>query len=191
MAAGSWVWPVNPVQVLRGFDPPPSPWLAGHRGVDLAAAAGQVVRSSGRGVVAFAGRLAGEDVIVVKHGDLRTTYESVQPDVRVGASVDAGQPIGRVRAWPAHCGVRECLHWGLLRGAIYVDPRLLVSRGTVVLLPLGVIDTRPARMNLAAVTAERPSVRTAPPGWAGLRLEHLREMFAGSFEPAGPLLRPG
>lgn len=37
--APSWQWPLVPrPEVLRAFDPPPKPWMSGHRGVDLAAA---------------------------------------------------------------------------------------------------------------------------------------------------------
>ena len=39
-------WPLDgSPAVVRGFDPPPQPWLPGHRGVDLAAPPGAVVRS--------------------------------------------------------------------------------------------------------------------------------------------------
>ena len=37
-AGGRFGWPVALARVVRRFDPPPQPWLAGHRGVDLAAA---------------------------------------------------------------------------------------------------------------------------------------------------------
>src|SRR5690349_23856684 len=38
VAAPSWRWPLAPrPNVLRDFDPPPKPWLSGHRGVDLGA----------------------------------------------------------------------------------------------------------------------------------------------------------
>jgi len=39
-------WPIDGPVVVRRFDPPPAPWLAGHRGVDLGAAPGGAVRSS-------------------------------------------------------------------------------------------------------------------------------------------------
>ena len=57
---GGWRWPLagHPV-VLRPFDPPASPYGPGHRGVDLAAAAGVAVLAPGPGVVRFAGLLAG------------------------------------------------------------------------------------------------------------------------------------
>jgi hypothetical protein len=77
-----FVWPVDPPQVVRRFDPPPQPWLAGHRGVDLAAPPGSIVRAAGAGTIAFAGRIAGRGVVSVAHSNgLRTTYEPAIPAV--------------------------------------------------------------------------------------------------------------
>jgi len=54
--AARFRWPLDGIPaVVRGFDPPPRPWLPGHRGVDLAAVPGAAVRSAGAGVVRFAG----------------------------------------------------------------------------------------------------------------------------------------
>ena len=51
-----WSWPITPPPaVLRPFKPPPRPWLAGHRGVDLAGPPGTEVRSPAAGTVVFAG----------------------------------------------------------------------------------------------------------------------------------------
>ena len=92
--ADAWGWPVEGSMsatptVLRGFDPPDQPWLAGHRGVDLQADPSSLVRSAGAGVVVFAGPLAGRGVVSVDHpGGLRTTYEPVDA---------AGR--GRVSPW--------------------------------------------------------------------------------------------
>ncbi len=81
-ATEAWQWPLSPrPEILRGFHPPPVPWGAGHRGVDLAASSGQTVRSAGAGQVAYAGVLAGRGVVVVRHGELRTTYEPVASTV--------------------------------------------------------------------------------------------------------------
>jgi pyruvate/2-oxoglutarate dehydrogenase complex dihydrolipoamide acyltransferase (E2) component len=77
--------------------------------------------------------LAGRGVVVVVHGDLRTTYEPLAPSVRVGDAVDAGAVIGRL-AEGGHCP--GCLHWGLLRGDVYLDPVQLVRRGPSRLLPV-------------------------------------------------------
>lgn len=133
-AADSWVAPV-PMAVADRFDPPDQPWLAGHRGVDLLAAAGTVVRAAGAGQVGFAGPLAGRGVVVVVHGPLRTTYEPVTATVSVGDRVAAGEPIGVLEPAVVHCGGRACLHWGLLRGTTYLDPLALLGPARVRLLP--------------------------------------------------------
>ena len=82
--------------MLAGFDPPGDPWGAGHRGVDLAGSAGQSVHAALAGTVRFAGLIAGRGVVVVDHGDTRTTYEPVDATVAVGSSVATGRPIGRL-----------------------------------------------------------------------------------------------
>lgn len=131
-----WPLPGEP-PVVRRFDPPPQPWLPGHRGVDLAAGAGTPVLSAGDGVVTFAGAVAGRPVVTVGHANgLRTTYEPVHPVVEAGTPVLAGVPIGRLRAGHPGCAAPACLHWGLRRGDTYLDPLALLGRGPVRLLPL-------------------------------------------------------
>jgi murein DD-endopeptidase MepM/ murein hydrolase activator NlpD len=136
-ATAEWMWPLDPKPaVLRPFQPPPEPWSAGHRGVDLSARFGQQVRSSGAGVVAFAGLVAGVPVVTVSHGVLRTTYEPVEPGVLRGDRVRPGEVIGRLSRAGAHCSARRpCLHWGLLRGSTYLDPLALFRSGPIRLLP--------------------------------------------------------
>jgi len=141
-------WPLDGApRVVRRFDPPPSPWLAGHRGVDLAAGAGAPVRTAGAGTVHFAGRVAGRGVVSVAHSSgLRTTYEPVEATVRTGQAVAAGDQIGTLAAGHAGCPVAACLHWGLRRGEEYLDPLALLGLGRVRLLPLaGVGSTGAAR----------------------------------------------
>ena len=75
-------------------------------------------------------------MFVVDHGVLRTTYEPVTASVKVGDLVATGQPIGSLQAGRSHCSPRVCLHWGLLRGRVYLNPLLLVGGGPVRLLPL-------------------------------------------------------
>lgn len=136
-AAGGWRWPLSaPVTVVRGFTPPPERWAAGHRGVDLAGTAGEAVRSAGAGVVRFAGEVAGVPVVSVGHPEgLLTTYEPVRSVVRPGQSVASGQTLGRLVSAGSHCAPRACLHWGLRRGADYLDPLALLGLGRVRLLP--------------------------------------------------------
>ncbi|MGC4015813.1 MAG: M23 family metallopeptidase [Luteolibacter sp.] len=133
-----WRWPVLvTARVVRGFEPPPKPWLPGHRGVDLEAVPGDVVVAAGAGTISYAGSLAGRGVVTVWHGDLRTTYEPVTATVQVGDRVEAGEQIGVLAAGVSHCGgVPPCLHWGLLRGTTYLDPLLLLGLSHPILLPI-------------------------------------------------------
>lgn len=137
--ASSYRWPLDGrPAVVRRFAPPAQPWLPGHRGVDLAASPGAVVRAAGPGVVRFAGPLAGRGVVSIDHpGGLRTTYEPVRPTVHQGQAVGAGDQIGILDAGHIDCPVPACLHWGLRAGESYLDPLSLLGRGQVRLLPLG------------------------------------------------------
>ena len=133
------VWPLSPVpDVVERFDPPSSPWEAGHRGVDLLGHVGQVVLAALPGRVTFAGALAGRGVVVVDHGSTRTTYEPVAASVHVGDVVAAGAAIGALTAVQSHCLPASCLHWGWIRDAdgSYLDPLRLVGAAPVRLLPL-------------------------------------------------------
>lgn len=131
------VWPLDPQPaVVEGFAPPLSPYGAGHRGVDLAGRAGQVVRAAVGGRVTFAGSLAGRGVVVVAHGATRTTYEPVRASVAAGDLVAAGDRLGTLQSFASHCAPAACLHWGLIEGETYLDPLTLVGAGPVRLLPL-------------------------------------------------------
>lgn len=135
------VWPLDPEpEVVRGFEPPPSPYTSGHRGADLAGAPGQSVRSALPGTVAFAGSIGGKPVVTVRHGARRTTYEPVVATVAVGDRLAAGDVVGRLAVTDSHCFPAACLHWGLIVGTgdaeAYADPLTLVGTGPVRLLPL-------------------------------------------------------
>ena len=140
---GTWQWPVfgsggGPPQILRGFHPPAQRWLAGHRGVDLAAPEGAPVLAAGPGTVSYAGTLFGQGVVVVSHGSVRTSYEPVTPTVHVGDIVARGSPIGTLAA--GHCAGPACLHWGLLaghrHGVRYYDPLVLLGLSHLRLEPV-------------------------------------------------------
>jgi murein DD-endopeptidase MepM/ murein hydrolase activator NlpD len=132
-----FTWPLAPSSVVRPFDPPAQPWLAGHRGVDLAAPPGSPVLAAGPGTVVFAGLVAGRGVVSVLHpGGLRTTYEPVTALVETGDTVAAGARIATLTAGHPGCPAAACLHWGLRRGDRYLDPLALLGLGRVRLLPL-------------------------------------------------------
>jgi len=136
-------WPLaGAPAVTRPFQPPPRPWLPGHRGVDLAGSPGLLVLAAGTGVVAFAGSVAGVGVVSIDHpGGLRTTYEPVTPLVAAGAPVVAGQPIGVLLPGHEGCPVAACLHWGLRRGGDYLDPLTLLGLARMRLYPVNVASS--------------------------------------------------
>jgi murein DD-endopeptidase MepM/ murein hydrolase activator NlpD len=137
-AKPSWQWPLAPrPPVLRGFDPPPKPWLSGHRGVDLGvAAAGAQVSSPAAGTVSFSGVVVDRPVITIDHGGgLRSSFEPVQSALAAGDTVAAGQVIGTVT--PGHCPPALCLHWGVRDGDQYVNPlQFVLDLRPSILLPL-------------------------------------------------------
>jgi murein DD-endopeptidase MepM/ murein hydrolase activator NlpD len=138
-AVARWAAPLaGDVVVTRPFHPPPLPFAAGHRGVDLAGTPGSPVLAAGDGVVAFAGMVAGRPVVSIDHaGGLRTTYEPVDRSVGAGQRVARGSTVGTLAPGHAGCPVSACLHWGLRRGETYLDPMALLRPPRVRLLPLG------------------------------------------------------
>lgn len=123
-----FIWPLRGAShgtVSSAFDPPPRPWLPGHRGVDLATATGRELLAPATGTVAFAGGVGGKDVVTIRHGDGRTTtYEPATATVPVGTALDRGDVFAHVGGGSDHCG-DGCLHWGLRDGDGYADPATL------------------------------------------------------------------
>ncbi|MFC4755074.1 M23 family metallopeptidase [Dietzia aurantiaca] len=134
---------------VTGFDPPDHRWLAGHRGVDLAAEPLSPVLAPAPGTVLFAGSVGGKPVLSLDHGDgLRTTYEPVTASVREGDEVSTGQTVGHVVAGHPGCPRVACLHWGarVASGSpggdddSYVDPLSLILASD---RPIRLKPTRP------------------------------------------------
>jgi murein DD-endopeptidase MepM/ murein hydrolase activator NlpD len=128
----TYAWPVDG-PVLRPFEPPQGPFGAGHRGIDIGSPIGTTVRAPADGVVAFAGRVAGSLYVSVDHPDgVRTTYSWLSSTaVRAGDHVLRGDPLGATG--PGHPGVAPPhLHFGARYAGTYVDPILLLDRGSVV-----------------------------------------------------------
>ena len=95
------------------------------------------MRAAGAGTVVYAGVFAGRGVVSVAHsGGLRTTYEPVTATVAAGDTVPAGGPLGTLEPGHPGCPETACLHWGLRRGDVYLDPLALLGLGRVRLLPL-------------------------------------------------------
>ena len=133
LPAGTWAWPVTG-PVIRGFDPPTSPFGAGHRGIDIAVPFGTTILAPEAGTVSFAGRVGGELFVTLDHGGgLSSTYSWLSAAVvRRGDLVARGQPIGATGA--GHPGsVIPHLHFGVRLDGEYQDPLAYLE-------PLGVQD---------------------------------------------------
>ncbi|WP_234399353.1 M23 family metallopeptidase [Psychromicrobium lacuslunae] len=113
------------------------PWLAGHRGVDLAASQGSQVLAPANGVISFAGLVVDRLVITVDHQNgLKSSFEPVESSLPLGTAVKAGDQIGRLKG-AGHCSSQDCLHWGVRSGENYLNPLLMLgNRQPSVLLPL-------------------------------------------------------
>jgi len=121
-AAGTWVWPVvGPI--VRGFDPPTSPFGSGHRGIDIAATPSTVLVAPEAGQVTFAGPVGGELFVTIDHGDgVRSTMSWLSAIlVRRNDLVERGQSVavsghGHTALDTPH------VHFGVRLGETYVDP---------------------------------------------------------------------
>ncbi len=134
------------------FRAPECTWCPGNRGLEYRVPSGTPVRAAAAGTVSFAGVVAGTRYVVVTHADgLRATYGGLSSShLRTGDRVPVGAVVGRSG---------ERLHFGLRRGATYIDPEPLLGRpvGRPRLIPT---DGTPAR------PAPPPRVRCGP-GVAG------------------------
>lgn len=166
-----WQWPLDPrPPVERGFIRPAAPWGPGHRGVDLAATAGQPVRSVADGTVVFAGVIAGVGVVSVSHGALRSTYQPVVAGVHRGDLVSTGSVIGRVSVVGSHCLPAACLHLGAKRGSAYLDPLSLLGPRSVRLKPLGYEPATDLDRPLAASAGSKSGA------WMGLSIGRAQSL---------------
>jgi hypothetical protein len=184
-AAERWRWPVRG-EVVRRFVVGPSRFAPEqHRGIDIYARAGTTVRAACSGRVRFAGRLPGRGrAVSVGCGSLVATHLGLgSTDVRRGAPVLAGQPIGDA-AGTVQLGARRTRdRFG------YVDPMGLLGADPAP--PLGAAP-HGRRAPRGAPIATAPSAeREVDPGpdpsapavaWIGL-------VLLGAGVPVGGLLR--
>jgi len=119
---GSWVWPVRG-PVVQAFDPPDSPFGAGHRGIDIAVPVGTSIVAPESGSVSFAGRVGGHLFITIDHGDeLQSTYSWLSAmSVGRGDLVARGQVIGTTGIGHPGSAIPH-LHLGVRLAGSYVDP---------------------------------------------------------------------
>lgn len=128
---GTYAWPLHG-PILRRFEPPPSPYEPGHRGIDIGAPFGSGVGASREGIVAFAGWVGGSLFVSIDHPDgVRTTYSWLSEEV-----VTKGQPVEREqligRSGHGHLDEPDPhLHFGARIGSNYIDPLLLLEGADV------------------------------------------------------------
>lgn len=133
---GAWRWPVDGARsVVEPFRAPAHEYGPGHRGMDVAAAAGAVVIAPAPGVVAFRGAVVDRPLITIDHGGGRvSTWEPVSSTLSPGDSVDAGDPMGTVAAGGHAAG--GTLHVGVRLDGHYINPLPLFGKvPRAVLLP--------------------------------------------------------
>jgi murein DD-endopeptidase MepM/ murein hydrolase activator NlpD len=202
-AGDGWQRPVDG-PVLRVFSVGPDRFAAGqHRGVDLSAPPGAVVRAACGGRVSFAGRVPrGGRTVSVRCGRLVATYQHLgSVAVGRGQVVVAGSRIGwagSARPLPhVHLGARD------RASGMYVDPLALFADGPPGgppplpvgrrPLPLGpapvarparvprpIVQPLPARPLPAAMPAPDPRGARLPwPVWVGLGLVCLGVPLGG------------
>lgn len=131
----TWTWPVAPPHpIVRPYLAPPTPYGAGHRGIDVAAAAGTPVRAPDDGIVHFAGVVVDRPVLSIEHATgLLSSMEPVTSTLHVGDVVHRGDVVGVLEA--GHCA-ESCLHLGARLDGEYVSPlRFLGGVPPAVLYP--------------------------------------------------------
>jgi murein DD-endopeptidase MepM/ murein hydrolase activator NlpD len=134
--AGRWSWPVAaPHPIARPYLAPATEYGPGHRGIDIRAPAGSVVRAPASGIVHFAGFVVDRPVLSIAHaGGVLSSFEPVVAGVAAGNRVLRGQVIGVLLA--GHCA-SSCLHLGARVRGEYVNPLLFLGDvPRAVLLPV-------------------------------------------------------
>lgn len=132
-----WVWPVPPPHsISRGFQAPATRYSAGHRGIDIAAGAGEPISAPTNAVVHFSGRVVDRPVLTLETSDgLLISMEPVDSSVPSGALVAKGDVIA-TSARGGHCDA-ACVHLGVRRDGEYVNPLLFLGGlERAILLPL-------------------------------------------------------
>jgi murein DD-endopeptidase MepM/ murein hydrolase activator NlpD len=123
---GSWGWPMASPRVLaRPYFAPPTPYAAGHRGIDIRAAASSPVLAPADGIVHFVGVVVDRPVLsITQRGGVLSSFEPVASALSAGDLVVRGEVVGTLLA--GHCAM-PCLHLGARVDGEYVNPLLFLG----------------------------------------------------------------
>jgi hypothetical protein len=158
-------WPVDGA-LLKTFNNGDDPYAAGmHRGIDIAAPSGSMVRAAAGGEVSYAGRLPdGALDVTVRSADGRYLVSHMHLAtiaVRRGDSVRAGARIGTVGSTGRPSSSQPHVHLGVRRAdsRAYVDPLpLLPSRPS----PMAPRSPRAGEQQAAQMPATAPAPAQHP-----------------------------
>ncbi|MBL3698253.1 peptidoglycan DD-metalloendopeptidase family protein [Leucobacter luti] len=131
-----WWPPLAGQLVVSGpYAAPPTPYTAGHRGIDMPALPGATASAPATGTVEFVGRVVDRDTVTVRV-DAETVYslEPVTSHLAVGDQIARGGALGTVSDG-GHCA-DECVHLGVRVAGEYVSPMRYLL-GAPILLPWG------------------------------------------------------
>jgi murein DD-endopeptidase MepM/ murein hydrolase activator NlpD len=175
---GTWSWPVlGPV--IRGFEPPSTPYSAGHRGIDIAVPFGTPIRAPADGTVTFAGFVAGSLFATIDHGDgVRSSYSWLSAVMaKKGDVVRRGQVFARTGHGHPDVATPH-LHFGVRINGDYVDPMLFLGSGSLVDI-----------VHLAALGPQAQAWIAGERTWIHWRSDALRTASGiAARRPAAPLL---
>jgi murein DD-endopeptidase MepM/ murein hydrolase activator NlpD len=131
VGSGTWQWPVvGPV--IGAFEPPETPFGAGHRGIDIATPAGTTVIAPEAGFVAFAGKVGGELFVTLDHGAGLTSTYSWLSGVLVGEGDAVARGAAIAFSGRGHPGSAvPHLHFGVRRDGTYLDPLAFLAPPSV------------------------------------------------------------
>jgi murein DD-endopeptidase MepM/ murein hydrolase activator NlpD len=120
-AASVWRWPLDEARALvRPYIAPPTPYAAGHRGIDIGATVSAQVLAPADGFVHFTGVVVDRPVLSIRHrGELISSFEPVTSHLAVGDPVHRGDVVGVLQA--GHCS-EPCLHFGVRLHGEYLSP---------------------------------------------------------------------
>jgi murein DD-endopeptidase MepM/ murein hydrolase activator NlpD len=127
----AWRYPLETMRVSGFFGVMRDVSATPHQGIDIAAPKGTPVHASAAGTVIAAGPLIENDgrygtAVIIDHGAQRSLYAHLNSvAVKIGARVEAGQPIGAVGESGFATGPH--LHFEIRQGERAIDPATRLS----------------------------------------------------------------